>query len=935
MRASHGKAAAVRGMSSDQENGTGSLRSSRAQGMSRDPAQPGGADFAAVSAPHAESTDALLARLDVARETGLSGAQAARRLALHGANALRRRAPVNIALLLLGQLASPVVYLLIGAALLAFLLGEMVEFAAIVIVLAINTLIGFVTELQALRSMEALRQLASRSAIVRRDGRQITVNAEDLVPGDIVILDAGDVVAADMRILLASDLSVDESMLTGESLPVEKSAEPVDAAATIHERTSMLFKGCAISRGTGEAVVTATGMATELGRITKLVEEAEPDRSPLERQLEQLSRNLIWLTLIVTAAVALTGIWSGRDLLKMIESAVALAVAAIPEGLPIVATLALARGMLRMARRNALLERLSAVETLGATTVILTDKTGTLTENAMHVERIVTPAGSYGLDRGQGRLLDDGGAPLPQPGAALTRLLRSAALCNNAELSGEEGAATGDPMEIALLRAAQAGGMTKPALLADCPERKEYAFRTSTRMMATVHDGGKGMFAAVKGAPEAVFAAISSVQDEDGAKPFDREEEDRWRAQCEHMAGEGLRLLAIAGKPMATLDEPVYEGLTLFGVAAFRDPPRSDIAAAISEAKRAGIKVVMVTGDHPATARHVSREVGLSGDGDHGIVGGELEAFDGLAEGRRQALRDTRIFARVDPAQKLDLIRLHQEAGDVVAMTGDGVNDAPALRKADIGIAMGLRGTQVARDAADLVLRDDRFPTIIEAIREGRVIFMNIRRFVVYLLSCNLSEILVVGLAVPMGLPLPILPLQILFLNLVTDVFPAFALGTIEADDGVLDRPPRPPAEPILARRHWTRIVFYGVLIALTTLAALAIAMGPLALTGNAVTTMTFHTLALAQLLHVFSMRNMRDRFLKSRLTRNGWVWGAVVLCLGILAVAQFQPHLANMLSLVPLPAEAWAAVAALAFVPVIAGRLFGILFARDTRKTA
>lgn len=880
----------------------------------------------AMAAPHAETADAVLARLRVDSQAGLDPEEARRRLAINGPNALRRRAPVNILRLFFAQLASPVVYLLIAAALLALAFGELVEFAAIAIVLAINTLIGFVTELQAVRSMEALRELTSRTAIVRRGGRQETVNAEDLVPGDIVILDAGDVVAADMRLIGASGLSADESMLTGESLPVDKTVEPVPADATIHERAPMLFKGCAVTGGTGEAVVTATGMETELGRITRLVEEAEPDRSPLERQLELLSRNLIWLTLVVTAAVALTGIWSGRDLLIMVESAVALAVAAIPEGLPIVATLALARGMLRMARRNALMERLSAVETLGATTVILTDKTGTLTENAMHVERIVTDGGTWRLDREADRFLGAGGAP-EQPGTVLALLLRNAALCNNAEISADGETATGDPMEVALLRAARMAGLSKPALLEACPELVEHAFQTATRMMATVHldREGDNMFATVKGAPEAVFEQVVAVQGEDGKLPFDRVRQSRWRAVCESMAGEGLRLLAIAGKPVRSAGDPVYEGLTLFGVAALRDPPRGDIAAAIGEARRAGIKVVMVTGDHPATARHVSREVGLSGDGEDGITGKDIRTLDELEPAHRKALRETRIFARVDPAQKLDLIRLHQEAGDVVAMTGDGVNDAPALRKADIGIAMGLRGTQVARDAADLVLRDDRFSTIIDAIREGRVIFTNIRRFVVYLLSCNLSEILVVGLAVPMGLPLPVLPLQILFLNLVTDVFPAFALGTIGADDRVLERPPRPPSEPILARRHWARIVFYGVLIAATTLAALFVAMGPLALTGNAVTTMTFHTLALSQLLHVFSMRTMGDRLLTSRLARNGWVWGAVALCLLILAAAQTLPQAAAMLNLVPLPGQAWAAVAALAFAPLLAGRIAGM----------
>lgn len=877
--------------------------------------------------PHEETAEGILARLRVHRETGLPEEEAASRLASHGPNALRQKARANILVLLLSQLASPIVYLLIGAAGLALAFGEIIEFAAIAVVLVINTMIGFVTELQAVRSMEALRQLTSRTAVVRRGGRQQVVNAETLVPGDIVILDAGDVIAADMRILESAGLAADESMLTGESLPVDKSSDPVAHGATIHERASMLFKGCALTGGTGEAVVTATGMETELGRITRLVDEADPDRSPLEKQLEQLSRNLIWLTLAITVIVALSGIASGRDIVLMVESALALAVAAIPEGLPIVATLALARGMLRMARRNALLERLSAVETLGATTVILTDKTGTLTENAMHVDRIVTASGTWLLDREDQVFRDAEGAKPDQPDEALTLTLRNAALCNNAALDGDGEKATGDPMEIALLRASLAGGIERKGLLRDCPEQAEHAFQVSTRRMATVHRKGDELFVAVKGAPEAVFETIATVREDGQDTPFDAAQQARWREMCDTLAGQGLRLLAIAGKPMKTAADPVYDGLTLFGVAAFRDPPRQDIAAAIADARRAGISVVMVTGDHPATARHISCEVGLSREADGGMEGKDLTAIDKLPSGERDALRRTRVFARVDPAQKLDLIRLHQAAGDVVAMTGDGVNDAPALRQADIGIAMGERGTQVARDAADLVLRDDRFSTIIEAIREGRVIFMNIRRFVTYLLSCNLSEILVVGLAVPFGLPLPVLPLQILFLNLVTDVFPAFALGTVEADDGVLDRPPRPPSEPILARRHWVRIIFYGIVLSATTLAALLLALGPLALTGDAVTTLVFHTLAFSQLLHVFNMRHMHDGFLTSRVVRNGWVWAAVVVCVALLAIAQFQPHVAAALKLVALPWQAWATVAALSLVPIMVGRLVGWIF--------
>jgi Ca2+-transporting ATPase len=869
-------------------------------------------------ASHAVPAGDVLADLAVEARRGLSEAEVARRLETFGPNVLRARQRAGVLAVLLDQFKSPIVFLLIGAAGLALTLGEAVEFFAIVAVLVINAAIGFMTEIQAVRSMEALRELTSRSVLVRRSGQIVTILAEKIVPGDIVIIDAGDVIAADMRLVSSSNLSIDESALTGESLPVAKSTAPVDADTILAERTSMLFKGCAVTGGTGEAVVTGTGMDTELGRITRLVEEAEPERSPLERQLALLSRHLIWLTLGVTALVAAAGVLAGHDLTLMVKSAVALAVAAIPEGLPIVATLALARGMLRMARHNALIEQLSAVETLGATTVILTDKTGTLTENRMYADRIVTGVGEMTFDRRGGGFILDGRPVDPAMTPELGGLLRNAALCNNATLGYDGFASTGDPMEIALLETAAAGGMLRETLMADCPELREHAFDTHTRMMATVHQCKDGFSAAVKGAPEAVLDHVTQVANGGAAKPFDREQRRHWATVCEVLALQGLRLLAIAGKPMDAPDEPVYCDLTLYGVVGFQDPPRSDISGAISDAQRAGIAVVMVTGDHAATAQHISKAVGLAAPSQAVVEGRNLKPYEEMTDEDKIAARAVRVFARVDPEQKLSLIRLHQEAGEVVAMTGDGVNDAPALRKADIGVAMGLRGTQVAREAADLVLRDDAFSTIIHAVREGRLIYTNIRRFTTYLLSCNLSEILIVGLAVLGGLPLPLLPLQILFLNLVTDVFPAFALGTVEADRNVLARPPRPPSEPILARAQWTAIVVHGIVIAAVTLVSLALALYRFGLEGDAVTTMCFYTLALAQLWHAFNMRNWRESLLTGQVTRNSYVWLAIALCLGILAVADLQPTVAGALRLTQLPGEVWLTLVGLSLVPVV-----------------
>ncbi len=887
--------------------------------------------------PHSSSVVQLASALGVVPEHGLNSKEIGERRRRYGRNVLRQQRPASIAGILVNQFKSPVVYLLAAAAVFAAVLGEWIDCAAIITVLLLNATIGFVTELRAKRSMEALRQLSARSARVRRDLELLVVPADDLVPGDIVVLDAGDVVTADMRVVNSANLSCDESTLTGESLPVAKTMSPIKSGTPLAERTSMLYKGSAITRGTGEGLVTATGMQTELGRVTHLVEQSQPERSPLEHQLERLSRDLIWITLGVAAVVAFAGIYAGQEIPLMVETAVALAVAAIPEGLPIVATLALARGMLRMARHNALIERLSAVETLGATTVILTDKTGTLTENRMHVDRIVTAAGELTYDRGAGHFLLDGRATSPAPANGLDKVLQAAALCNNAGLRQDGGGGTGDPMEVALLETAFAAGLRRDDLLVLYPEVGEHAFDADTKMMATVHECVDGFFFAVKGAPEAVLDRVTMIETASGPVPFDNQTNRQWQSYVELLAGQGLRLLATAGKTAPSADVQAYGDLVLFGLIAMQDPPRPDVAEALSDARRAGINVIMVTGDHARTAKSISESVGLAPSGTEVISGNSLKPLAEMTNQERMTARGALVFSRVTPEQKLDLITLHQQAGEIVAMTGDGVNDAPALKKAEIGIAMGQRGTQVAREAADMVLRDDAFSTIIHAVREGRIIYTNIRRFTTYLLSCNLSEILVIGLAVLSGLPLPLLPLQILFLNLVTDVFPAFALGTIEADPNVLIRPPRAPNEPILASKQWWAIVVHGMVIALVTLAAAGMAIVQFDYSGDQITTMCFFTLATAQLWHVFNIRNWREGLILNRLTHNLYVWLAVILCVGILLLAALEPHLAAVLHIVPLSANAWATVLLLSVLPVLLREIAAVVvrLKRNGRMTA
>jgi len=613
----------------------------------------------------------------------------------------------------------------------------------------------------------------------------------------------------------------------------------------------------------------------------------------------------------LTAAIAGVGIATGEDPFLMVEAAIALAVAAIPEGLPIVATLALARGMWRMARQNALVERLAAVETLGATTVILTDKTGTLTENRMTVRRLWVSSAEVEIEP------DAGKAVLHcqlERHPEFARLLAIAVLCNDASLEGAADSGTGDPMELALLRLAREAGIERSALLRNEPGVEKRAFDASVKMMATIHQQGDHFLFAVKGAPERVLAASVRELSNGSDIAMDFDTRNRWSERIGLLGQHGFRVLACAFKIGTQADAPPYAGLTFVGLVALEDPVRSDVPEAIAACHQAGIRVIMVTGDHAATARNIASVAGLD-DEPTVLEGKELER---LAKDDNGDLFRVGIFARVNPEEKLDLVRAYQAAGQVVAMTGDGVNDAPALRQADIGIAMGLRGTDVAREAAAMILLDDAFPTVVKAIREGRVIFGNIRRFAAYLLACNLTELLVVGLGVLSTIPLPILPLQILYLNLVTDVFPAFALAMGEGERGILKRPPRNPKEPILGCPQWVVLVLHSLAMSAGTFGALAAARLWLDLDPRAVVTVTFLTLAFAQLWQVFNMRHPRSGIVRNEVTRNPWVWASLLLCTALLAMPPYISPMAHVLHLAPVTPLMWAVILGLSATPLL-----------------
>ena len=862
------------------------------------------------SPPWATAAAAIATQFDVDPQHGLSAAQVLERRDRHGANRLRAVQRRSAWKILLAQFDSLLVALLAVAAIVALVFREWVEAVAIFVVLLVNAAIGFVTELQAVRSMAALRKLGVARTRVRRDGAVIDVPAAELVPGDIVIIEGGDVVSADLRIVEASRLQANESTLTGESLPVAKSVERVDAEASIGERRSMLFKGTVVTRGSGTAVVVATGMQTELGHITKLTDEAEDETTPLEQRLEQLGRALVWVALALAAVVIGFGLATDRPLLLLVETAIALAVAAVPEGLPIIATIALARGMRRMARHNALINQLSAVETLGATTVLCTDKTGTLTENRLRVGELHVAAE-------------------PPDEAARRHALELGVLCNNASLDDDHDQGVGDPLELALLRAGVDAGIDRSELLERLPERRELAFDPELALMATVHGHAPPYLAAVKGAPEAV---LRHAELDDAARR-------RWLEDGEQLAATGLRMLAIAERELERLDDDVYAGLQLIALVGLIDPPRVAVRETVAALHGAGVRVVMVTGDHPNTARSIARATGLLDDAEDEndaskvVLGSALERAASLPEAERAALLRGLVFARVSPKQKLDLIDLHQAAGTIVAMTGDGVNDAPALRKANIGVAMGKHGTGAAREAADMILEDDQLSTIVYAIEQGRTIFANIRKFVVYLLSCNISEVLIVALAVLAGAPMPLLPLQILFLNLVTDVFPALALGVGEATEDVMQQPPRPADEPVLTRRHWGEIIGYGTLLTATVLLAFYVALRELALSDADAVSVAFLTLAFSQMLHVFNMRGRGTKLLRNEVTRNPWVWGALGLCTALVLGATYIPPLADVLAVTRPDGRTWLLIAGLSFAPLLIGLVIGAIARRRDRR--
>ena len=808
---------------------------------------------------HVLAPDDVERRLATHALDGLASPEAARRLAANGPNALpdaKRRGPLRI---LLAQFADFMILVLAAAAVLSGFLGEIQDAITIVAILALNAALGFVQEYRAERAISALRQLAAPQARVRRDGQTRVVDAGTLVTGDVVRLEAGDIVPADLRLVEAVQLRVAEAALTGESEAVEKTTGTVAETAVLGDRLGMAYKGTVVTSGRASGLVVATGIRTELGRIATLLDELEVTRTPLQQRLARFTQRLALAVLAICAVLFAIGLLRGEPAGLMFLTSLSLAVAAIPEALPAVVTVSLALGARRASARNALIRRLPAVETLGSVTYICSDKTGTLTQNRMRVATMRTEGALH--------------ADLPAGATPPRELLLALALSNDAERASD-GTVSGDPTEVALHDAAAEAGVEKSALVAAMPRVAELPFASERGRMTTLHAREGGIVAYTKGAPERVIDLCT--RGTDGAPLTDRAP---LHAAAEQLAAEGMRVLAVAMREFpalpATMDEAVVEReLTFLGLVGLLDPPRPEAAAAVAECRSAGIKVVIVTGDHPATAQAIAARLGIT-DGVH---------------------------ARVTPAQKLAIVEALQGRGEFVAMTGDGVNDAPALKRANIGIAMGRTGTDVAREASDMILLDDNFATIVGAVREGRRIYDNIRKFVRYALTCNSAEMWTLFLAPLLGLPIPLLPIHILWINLVTDGLPGIALGLEPAERHLMQRPPRPPDESIFAHGLGRHAVWVGVLMGGAALGTQAWAWGGGA-HADTWQSMTFTVLAFLQLGHLLAIRSERDPFWVG-FWRNPLLLGAVVLTVALQLMVLYVPVFNSIFKTVPLSAS-------------------------------
>ncbi|PLS06495.1 calcium-translocating P-type ATPase, SERCA-type [Neobacillus cucumis] len=889
---------------------------------------------------HEMMLDQVEKALETDFSSGLSQEEVKKRVKQHGLNELEEGEKQSALLLFFSQFKDFMVLVLLAATLISGLLGEYIDAIAIIAIVIINGFLGFYQERRAEKSLQALKELSAPQVSVMRDGQWIKIPSKEIVIGDIIKFASGDRIGADVRVIESKSLEIEESALTGESVPVAKHIDPLsNPNPGIGDMENIAFMGTMITRGSGLGVVIATGMKTAMGQIADLLQNAETQDTPLQRRLEQLGKILITVALLLTVLVVIVGVLQGHELYEMFLAGVSLAVAAIPEGLPAIVTVALSLGVQKMIKKNAIVRKLPAVETLGCASVICSDKTGTMTQNKMTVTHLWSGGQTWTVDgvgyQPQGNFYRNEQTVQPREEKSLQQMLIFGMLCNHSELAmkDDEYILDGDPTEGALLVSAMKAGFDRHKLLEDFTIVNEFPF-DSTRKMMSIHvkDKQERHFIVTKGAPDVVLGICESILWDERNQYLSKETHSKVQDAINGLASQALRTIAIAFKPIPanTLilsDHEAEKKLTFIGVQGMIDPPRPEVKAAVKECKEAGIKTVMITGDHVITAKAIAAQLG--------ILTKKSKVLDGKAlanmtvEDLEEVVEDVSVFARVSPEHKLKIVKALQNRGHIVAMTGDGVNDAPAIKAADIGVAMGITGTDVAKEASALILLDDNFATIKAAIKEGRNIYENIRKFVRYLLASNVGEILVMLFAMLLALPLPLVPIQILWVNLVTDGLPAMALGLDQPEENVMKRGPRSPNEGVFSRGLGWKVVSRGFLIGLVTLLAFMIVYHNDPSQLPYAQTVAFATLVMAQLIHVFDCRSEKSVLSRNPFGNQYLVW-AVISSLLLMLVAIYYPPLQPIFHTLPIAAKDWLLILGLSSVPTFL--LAGSFLLRKTK---
>jgi len=919
---------------------------------------------------HTLGIDDTLAQLKTSIEVGLTNEDSSSRLQTYGPNQLEGAPPTTIWQMLWIQLNDFVIYLLLIAAVISALLGDWVEATAIMAIVVLNAVLGIIQERRAEEALAALKELSSPEADVLRNGRRITIAARDLVPGDIVFLEAGNYIPADIRLVQAVNLRIDEAALTGESVASKKEANiTLEPDAPLGDRKNIGFMGTMVTYGRGKGLVVSTGMGTQIGLIAEMLQAVEDEQTPLQKRLDQLGRSLGWAALAVCGLVFVVGTFRGTPPLEMFIIAVSLAIAAVPEGLPAVVTISLALGMREMVKRHALIRRLSSVETLGSATVICSDKTGTLTQNEMTVTRVaadgefisVTGSG-YSI---KGEFLRESKPIRLTDYPAILTTLWIGALNNDATLeleSYEDGETAyrmvGDPTEGALIVAAAKADALPTSLNQAYPRIEEIPFDSERKRMVTVHsvddprpedfspfkdDNQKQWYVITeKGAPDIVLDQCTYYQNRnDEAVPLDNLQRERIKAANDEMTKDALRVLGVAyrvSQDLADKDEDelitdLEKEMIFVGLIGMIDPARTEVPAALAKARNAGIRTMMITGDYPNTARAIAEDIGLLQENQQVLTGDDLNQMDD--ETLRVEVDRTDVFARVSPQHKMRVVQALRANGQVVAMTGDGVNDAPSIKQADIGVAMGITGTDVTKETADMVLTDDNYASIVSAVEQGRVIYSNIRKFVYYLLSCNLAEIAIIFLATLAGLPSPLTAIQLLWLNLVTDGAPALALGVEKGDPDIMEKQPRPPTEPIINKQMQVGIIVQTLAITTVTLLAYWIGLQIHSDTPEFAETMAFVTLSFSELLRAFTARSENYPILKIGLFSNRSMNWAVISSFVLLLAVVYLPFLNKIFDTVPLGFTQWQYILPLLFIPAVAAEITKVFTSRRLKPAS